>query len=312
MRFHTVMFKTLEDLFSLKRNLLFLAVVLIAPVFFSVAASTDVIFNFDTMTMATQIQMVCMVYILMTFIWIAGVPLVLLTSVTCGDFISKEEQDGTLLLLTSKPIKREELVIGKFFAFLINILILEAIVIMLTPLLIYLLLPIDPLVLDTMASLIPSLILYAFFVALTFGALATAFSCLSISRFKTIIALVAITVAVFFGFMIFRGYMETAGIYEPYGVWIDVNYHLGNSYMVFLDLTGYRMSPPLQAVLGSFTGTYSAADPGKLYDADLGAMYTTLTRNEYTAPILSLIGWLGTTFLVFILGVIKFRKREIR
>jgi len=264
------------------------------------------------MTMATQIQMVGMVYILMTFIWTAGVPLVLLTSVTCGDFISKEEQSGTLLLLTSKPIKREELVIGKFFAFLINIMILESIVIMLTPLLIYLFLPIDPLVLDTMAGLIPSLILYSFFVALTFGALATAFSCLSISRFKTIIALVAITVAVFFGFMVFRGYMETAGIYDPYGIWVDVNYHLGNSYMVFLDVTGYRMSPTLQAILGSFTGTYDATDPGKLYDADLGAMYTTLTRNEYTAPIISLMGWLGATFLVFLVGIIKFQRREIR
>ena len=106
--------------------------------------------------------------------------------------------------------------------------------------------------------------------------------------------------------------METAGIYEPYGVWIDVNYHLGNSYMVFLDTTGYRMSPTLQAILGSFTGTYDAADPSKLYDADLGAMYTTLTRNEYTAPIVSLIGWLGVTFLVLLLGIIKFKKREIK
>ncbi|HEC89232.1 MAG: hypothetical protein DRN12_05495 [Thermoplasmata archaeon] len=312
MRFHVVMFKTLEDLFNLKRTIIFLIVVLLAPIIFSIIAPRDVIFNFDTMTMATQIQMITMVYILMTFIWIAGIPLVLLISVTCGDFISKEEQDGTLLLLTSKPIRREEIVIGKYLAFLINIMILETIVILLTPLLIYFLLPIDPLVLDTMASLIPSLILYAFFVALTFGALATAFSCFSISRFKTIISLVAITVAIFFGFMIFRGYMETAGIYEPYGVWVDVNYHLGNSYMVFLDSTGYRMSPILQAILGSFTGTYDAVDPSKLYDADIGAMYTTLSRNEYISPIISLTVWLSLTFLILLFGVLKFQRREIK
>jgi ABC-2 type transport system permease protein len=312
MRMHTVMFKTLGDLFSLKRTVLYLVVVLFAALFISNIVASENVMDFDSMTMATQIQMVSMIYIIMMFLWVGGIPLVLLTSVTCGDFISKEEEDGTLLLLTSKPVRRHELVLGKFLAFMINILVLQSLVILLTPLLLYWTLPIDPFVLDTMAGLAPAMIMYSVFVALSFGALASAMSCISRSRTKTIMALVALTIAVFFGFMIFRGWMEAANIYDSYGPLVDVNYHLGNSFMLFLDSTGFRMTPPLQAVLGSFTGTFDATDPGKLYDKDLGAMYTSLAPKDYAAPLESLGGWLVLTLILLFLGILRFQRREIQ
>jgi len=284
---------------------------LMAPVIFSIIASSDQTLNFANMTLANQVQTVNMIFIIMTFFWIAGLPLVLSISVTCGDFISKEENDGTLLLLVSKPVRRYEIITGKFLAFIVDILILETVAIIFTPLIMYWLLPIDPYVLDTMVGLIPSLILYSLFVALTFGAIAIALSSISKSRFKTIMILVAIAIAVFFGFMVFRGYMNAAGIYDPYGAWVDVNYHMGNSYMFFLDSTGYRMTPPLQAVLGSFTGTYSAVDPSMLYDQDIGAMYPSLTRTDYVSPLASLFGWSLFTVLLLVLGILRFQKREI-
>lgn len=312
MRFHTVTFKTLEDLFSIRRSILFLIAVLIAPVFVSLAVSGDNVFSFGTMTMATQVQMVNMLYIMLVFIWVAGIPMVLLASITCGDFVSKEEQDGTLLLLISKPVRRYEIVLGKFLAFVANMLILQSLAIFLTPLILYSLLPIDPFVLDSMAGLAPAMIFYSIFVSLVFGALATGLSCISRSRMKTIIILVSMTIAVFFGFMVFRGWMDAANLYEPYGVWMDVNYHLGNSYMLFLDSTGYRMTPPLQSVLGGFTGVFDATDPSKLYDKDLGAMYTSLTPKDYASPAASLVLWLGLAFVALIAGLFRFQKREIQ
>ncbi len=312
MRFHTVTFKTLQDLFSMRRTLLFLVAMAIAPFFFSNVASSDQVFDFASMTMASQVQMVSMIYILMVFIWTAGIPLALLASVTCGDFISKEEEDGTLLLLVSKPVRRHEIIFGKFLAFALNILILETLAILLTPLIFYWLMPIDPFVLDVMAGLVPSMIVYSLFVSITFGALATALSSISRSRIKIIIILVAVTIAVFFGFTMFRGWMIAADIYEPYGTWVDVNYHLGNTYVMFLDSTGYRMTPPLQAVLGSFTGTYEATDPGKLYDRDLGAMYTTLQPKDYASPPVSMAWWLVLTVILLALGIIRFQKREVQ
>ena len=73
------------------------------------------------------------------------------------------------------------------------------------------------------------MILYSTFIAVTFGALATAISCISKSRMKTFIVLIGLTVTVFLGFMLFRGYMVGADVYDPYFSWCDVNYHMGNS-----------------------------------------------------------------------------------
>jgi ABC-2 type transport system permease protein len=253
-----------------------------------------------------------MIYIILVFIWVAGIPLALLAAVTCGSFISKEEEDGTLLLLVSKPVRRYEIVLGKFLAFVVNMLILQSLLILMTPLLLYWMLPIDPFVFDVMAGFAPSFIMYSLFVSLAFGALATALSCISRSRTKTIMVLVALVIAVFFGFMLFRGWMDAAGLYDAYGPSIDVNYHLGNSYMLFLESTGYRMSPTLQAVLGSFTGTFDAADPGKLYDTDLGAMYTSLPSKDYASPLASMLLWLGASLALLVVGVFRLQKREIQ
>jgi len=310
MRFHTITFKTLSDLFRIKRSIVFIITMMILPVIISIILNTT--FNLTSMTLANQVQTVTMFYIMLVFVWIAGLPLVLFTSVTCGDFITKEEQDGTLLLLVSKPVRKYEIILGKYFAFIINILLLEIIAIIITPLILYWLLPIDPYVLDTMAGLIPSLIFYAMFIAITFGALATALSCISRSRFKTIILLVALTLGIFLGFMIFRGIMISVDVYDPYVVWGDVNYHMGNSYMYFLDSSDYRITPTSQALLGTLTGTYSAVDMSMLYDQDIGAMYPSIPRTKYVTQMASMLGWLAFTMLMLIVGILRFQKREIK
>lgn len=309
MRFHTIMFKTINDLLSIKRNIVFLILIFIAPIILSTVISMN--FNLTSMTLANQIQTVNMFYIVLVFFWVAGILLVMFTSFTCGDFITKEENDGTLLLLTSKPVQRYEIVLGKYLAFLLTIVIYLIIALVITPLIMYWLLPVDPYVLDSMASLIPSMLFYSVFIAITFGALATALSSISRSRFKTFVILIAIAVTVFLGFMLFRGYMVSANVYDPYFSWCDVNYHMGNSYVLSLDSNDFRMSPTLQAVLGQITGTYNAADPGMLYDKDIGAMYPSIARTDYISPILSFIGWLGFTIMLLFIGIIRFQKREI-
>lgn len=309
MRFQTIMIKTIKDLFSIKRNIIFLALMIVAP--FVISMIINMNFSLQAMTLANQIQTVTLFYIMLIFFWVTGILLLMFSSITCGDFITKEENDGTLLLLTSKPIYRHEIIIGKYFAFLANILLLELVALVTTPLIMYWLLPIDPAVLDSMATHIPYMFLYAVLIAVTFGALATAFSSISKSRFKTIISLVAMTLTIFLGFIMFRGYMIGMNVYDPYVVWSDVNYHMGNSYVLFLDASDFRMSPTLQAILGTVTGTYSAADPGMLYDKDLGALYPSIARTDYINPIVSFFGWIGFTTVMFFLGIIRFQKREI-
>lgn len=310
MRFHTIMFKTIGDLLNLKRNILFLILVFIAPIILSTIVGMS--FDLSSMTLANQIQTVNMFYIILVFFWVAGILLVMFTSFTCGDFITREENDGTLLILTSKPVQRYEIVLGKYLAFIASIILYQIIALVITALMMYWLLPVDPYVLDSMASLIPSMVLYSTFIAFTFGALATALSCISKSRIKTFIVLIGLTVTVFLGFMLFRGYLVGADVYDPYFSWCDVNYHMGNSYVLVLDSNDFRMSPTLQAILGTVTGTYNAADPGMLYDKDIGSMYPSIERTDYISPAISFIGWIGFTVALLFFGILRFQKREIK
>jgi len=51
--------------------------------------------------------------------------------------------------------------------------------------------------------------------------------------------LVALTILIYFGFSIIRGWTVPLGVYDKYGMnYFDVNYQLGNSYVFFLEQSG--------------------------------------------------------------------------
>lgn len=312
MRFHIVMLKTLKDLFSIKRSLVFLIISLIPVFIFANVSQREAVFNFKVMTLPMQIQMMNGIFIIMSFIWIAGIPLVLLAAMTCGSFISKEEQDGTLLLLASKPIRRYEIIIGKFFAFLVSTMILELIAFLLAPLLTFNLLDLDPSALTSMLNMVPSLYLYSLFVTFVFGAISATLSVLSRNRVKVVMVLVALTILIYFGFSIIRGWTVPLGVYDKYGMnYFDVNYQLGNSYVFFLEQSGVKIMPPIQGILGQFTGVYEATDPEMVFDPDLGAMPSSLELKKYNTPLVSLSIWLGLAVFLLVAGILKFEKKEI-
>lgn len=314
MRFHIVMLKTLKDLSSLKRNLIFL-VLCLAPVFaMSVIMKAEAVFKSGAMSLTMQTQIIAGIFIVLSFIWLAGVPLALLAAFTCANFISKEEADGTLLLLVSKPVRRFEIILGKFLAFLINVALLELIVLLSAPLIIFNLMGIDPFVLDYLLRLVPSIFLFSMFVAFIFGAISTTLSVFSKNSAKTVIVLVALVILIYFGFpFVVRGWTTPSGIYDKYGLnYIDVNYHLGNSYILFLG--NCKIMPPLQAAVGQFTGVYEGGtgrDPTGFYDSDLAAMRPSMELKSYNPPAFSLGIWLALSILIFVGGLLTFERKEI-
>ncbi len=310
MRFQVIMFKTLRDLFSIRRSLMFLIGIMIVPLIAGGMMSGDDGGSLSEMTLALQNQMVLGMFIILSFMWIVGIPLVLLASVTCGDFISKEDSDGTLLLLVSKPVARSEIIIGKFLAFMVSAALLELVVLLLSSLLMASTMQLDVYVFNNILSLIPALFMYSIFVSFIFGTIATAFSSIFKSRMKTIMTLVGITILIFFGFMIIRGWLGAA--YESYYLsYMDVNYHLGNSFLFFVDASGVKLVPTYQGVMGQFTGTYDAADINKLFDRDIGAMPPTLEPKDYNTPAASLAIWTFLALALLGLGIFKFQRKEI-
>jgi ABC-type transport system involved in multi-copper enzyme maturation permease subunit len=310
MRFQVIMLKTMKDLFSIRRTLLFLFAVMLVPFVASGMFGSEGEMGFGEMTLAMQNQMVMGLYVVMAFMWIAGIPIVLLASVTCGDFISKEDQDGTLLLLISKPVHRYEIVIGKFLAFMVSAVLLELTVLLLSSVVIYFVMGVDIYIFNNILTLLPSIFLYSVFVSFIFGTIATAMSSFFKSRIKTIMALVAVTMLMFFGFMIIRGWLGSA--YEGYYLnYLDVNYHLGNSYLLFVESSGVRIIPIFQGVIGQFTGTFDAADINKIFDRDVMAMPPELEPKAYTTPAVSVAIWTALALGLLLIGIMKFGRKEI-
>ena len=96
---------------------------------------------------------------------------------------------------------------------------------------------------------------------------------------------------------------KPSGMYETYGLNnIDVNYHLGNSYILFIQSSGTRIMPIYQGILGTFTGTYTASDIENLWDEDIGALPPSLEEKGYTSPPVSLVIWICLALIALILG----------
>ncbi len=308
MRMNAIMIKTLKDMFSFKRTLFFMIGMVIVPLIGAGIFSENA--SISSMTLAMQDQMVVGFFIVLSFMWMVGIPLVFLAGVTCGGFVSKEGEDGTLLLLVSKPIRRYEIIAGKFLAFILNSVLLVITALLLSALIISSVMAIDAYIFNNILGLIAPLFLYAIFVSVIFGAIATALSSLYNSVTKTQMTIAAITILMFFGLMILRGWL--GNIYEGYGInYMDVNYHLGNSFLFFLESSGYRMAPIYQGIMGMFTGTYDAADISKLFDMDIGALPPALVAKDYTTPVQSVLIWAGIAALLMALAVLKFEKKEI-
>ena len=310
MRFHVIMWKTLRDLFSVKRTVPFLIGVMIVPFIASLILSNEDVGGLAKMTIAMQNQTVMGFFIVLSFMWMAGIPLVILTGVTCGDFIAKEDEEGTLLLLVSKPVARTEIVIGKFLAFMVSTVLIQLLVMLLSALVMLSILGIDIYVFNNMLSLIPNLFMYSIFVAFIFGAIATALSAIYKSRSKSMLTIAGIAILMIFGLMVVRGWV--GDYYEYYNIYhMDVNYHLGNSYIMFVESAGIRMVPMIQGAMGEFTGTYDMASISEIYDMDIGAMPPQLKPKSYYTPMASMLIWLGIAVAMLLLGIVKFNRKEI-
>lgn len=313
MRFHVIALKTLEDLFSFKRSAVFIGltvlVTMIASNIFTQAVAGS---SFESMSLAMQSQMALSLYVILTFMWTTGIPLVMLAGVTCGDFISKEQDDGTLLLLVSKPIRRYEIVLGKLVAFVANAIILELILLILTPMIIFYFMGADVFILETMVKMIPGFLIYAIFVIVAFGSISIALSSLITSRMKTILVVAAVTILIFFGFGMIRTWTLGSGMYETFGFnYVDVNYHLGNSFLMFVSSGDLRISPLTQSIMGEFTGTYIVSSTDETFDSDIGALPSTLDPVGYNSPGTSFFIWLLIAGGFLFLSTVLFERREI-
>ena len=320
MKFLVVMGKTIGDLMGLKRTLA-LVFVGLTPVIFISLASWRNTFQSGTMSLEMQTHFLLGYFIILVFLWLAGFFLAYLVVGSSGqEFVAKEEEKGTLLLMVSKPISRFQFLLGKFLGLVLTSLLLELIVLFSSVLLFWGLLGLDPDTISALMSLIPWIFLFSILVTLLFAAISIALSAL----FKNDIVrslLLALTIMLVFGLgPMLR--MIWPSTYEDYSLYyIDGSYNLGNAYVMVLDQAeSGRMTPQYQAWLGITTGAYRAGAEMVLtmflgmagsFDPEIGAMPPSIERTNYLNPAVSILLCLLVTVAAFGVATVALNRKEV-
>jgi ABC-type transport system involved in multi-copper enzyme maturation permease subunit len=307
MRFHVILGKTLGDLLSLKRTVALVLVGLLFPGIMSAVWAQGM--SGSPMSLQMQIHYVVDNFTILLFMWVAGLFLAISVAATAAGFISKEDTDGTLLIMVSKPISRFDIVLGKFLALVLNAMIIQTIVLLLSVLIFWAVLPIDPDTFSAVLGLVPWVLLYSLLVAVAFGSIAVALSALMKSRVKITMVVMLLIMLVFLVGMVprtmFSGAYEAFYLYYP-----DLGYHLGNTFTMFLDQAECgQMMPQNQPFMTVFAGTYKGMQDS--FDPDIGALPPSLELTNYVSPIMSTMIWVAISAIALGLAIWAVQRKEV-
>ncbi|PIU55759.1 MAG: hypothetical protein COS88_03835 [Chloroflexi bacterium CG07_land_8_20_14_0_80_51_10] len=312
MRFHVIMGKTIGELLSLKRTITIVAVGLAAGVglYFLMWQR---LFESGDMSLEMQTSSLIGYFLIISFMFLAGIYLAYIIGLAGLEFVAKEEERGTLLLMVSKPVSRFQFLLGKFLALLLTSLLLELIVLLGSVLLLGKLLELDPDILEALLGLVPWTLLFSVIVGLLFAAISIAASALIKSdTIRSLLLMVVIMLIFGIGPML-RTVSPNA--YESYHLYyVDGSYNLGNAYELLLNQAeSGRMTPQIQALSGMFTGGYKTGateliltmflGSSESFDPDIGAMLPSLEQTEYLNPVVSIL--LSLAIAAAALGVAK-------
>ena len=315
-----VMEKTVREMMSLRR----LVVVIIAgliPAIFCGAAIWRESFRSGTMSLEMQTHTLVGYFLVFSFIWIAGFYIAYMIITSGMDFVSKEEEGGTLLLMVSKPIGRFQFILGKFLALLITTLLIELVVLFGSAILFWAFLDLDPESVRSLMGLVFWIFLYSVLVAILFDALTIAISTLFKGRMLKIVLAMFLVILVFGVGPILR--MVWPSTYEnSHLYYVDPGYHLGNTYVsISGQAISGRMTPQSQAYLGIFTGTYKGemeemmlamfTGSSESFDPDIRAMPPSLERTDYLNPLISVLLFLVISAVALGVAKVTIERKEV-
>ncbi len=302
--------KTISDILSLRKILIYLAVVLIPQLLFINLSKEAQMFSNSGMALKTEFLIGF--FLVFAFIWVCGIAPALLSSLVCSAFVAQEEADGTLLMVISKPIKRVNFLLSKFLAFALSALVLSALSLFASIYLWASLFSLDFYSLFRVLSLFPILTFYSFFVSIIFGSMSAAISTMFSSKIKALVPMILILILTFFAFIPIRGAVRSAGIYRTFMFdEIDLGYDLGNVFIGALESAGIKLVPFVQMVVGTFTGTFVIPEEGLLIDYDHGFILQSLEKATYHTLAHSFLKWVAIALFLVGLGVALFNRKDI-
>lgn len=306
-RFFIILFQALASMMTLKKWVIFLiaasSVPVIAAVILNGVIASDPLFQ----SLEVQRMLIRDIFLLITYVWTAGLVLAFSAAGNASGFIAREAKDHTLLILVSKPVRRIEILFGKFSAYVINMIALEALAMIITSYLIIYLSGVDLSIWGELLATIPYLLLFVVIMILIFGAIPMALSATSNSPGRIMLGMAGLATFMYFGFLFIRQLLGST--YEEYWLYtIDLGYHLGNIYTYLL--TAFDLNPGyfFQIAMAIFSGVYDFSTMP--IDNDQNIMVQMDTTNYFTQPQ-SIIVWMIIPIALIILAIIRLQKRNI-
>lgn len=303
-QFQIIAGRELQKLFKLPNILIFLAAAVIVPLITALQLEDVNSYNVEVQALTLRD-----VLFFSTYFWLGGIVLAFFSTWIVSDFIAGEDSRGTLLSLITKPIRRWEVLLGKYIGYLIFIGVMELIAILIA---IYVLVTASGAHLSVIWDLllyVPILLFFTMFVALVFGTIPLVLSTLSKSRVLVIIPSTFLIILMYLGFFIIRS--SFSEIYVDLHLYhFDPGYHLGNIFISLTEGVGINFTPSFQEQMGYFAGTHDLGGP--VDEPDQGFQLASIPITNYYPKLVSWILWTVIPAGLTVLSVFKLKKKEIQ
>ena len=301
-----VSFRTISELFSFRRFFIYITIMISVPliVLTSVFTPTD----FSDISAYSASMLINFQLIVILYYWTAGLIFTLVLSGKSAGLIADEVDRGTMLTLVSKPISRFQIVVGKYIA----VFVYGAVLNFSSLFLIFWIsvLNVSGNILHFLGT-IPFLGFvfgFSLFVEFIFLNISISLSSIMSNGRKAGTVVFFIIISSYLVFLLFR--MMGGDIYIKYSLfYFDIGYHLVNILIYFIDIT--NIIPSSQMWQDTFQWLISIfVDPA--IDPSQGINNGSLELINYVDPIVSLLLLVGLSIVLLLIGIIRFKKREIK
>jgi LPXTG-motif cell wall-anchored protein len=305
LKFHLIFQKTFMDMLKPIRTVIYLFIAAIIPL----VIGTFLFQNIGSFPVQAQVDRLGDVFILMTYVWLAGIPFAMFVPFAVSSLISREMKDGTMISLISRPIRRWEIVAGKFLGFLAYAMIVQTFVFVISAYLLVTLTGANLGVFPLMFKYLPMFLAYSFIVALFMGGLSIFFSTVIKWPILSTFLVIVLVLIWFFVFLLIRLIVpETYSSFYLY--YIDIGYYFGNTLYLLIGIFGIDMSPFLQIGMSVTTGVFDIRAVLGMTDPDQGFDIANLPETGYMSPVGSLFGLLLMSGAFLFLSIYRMYRKE--
>ncbi len=305
-----VFITTFRNLLKLKSTVIFIIIMSILPVVISFIIKSQLYSG--KMSFESQLDFTVGIYYILIFMWVLGIPFLIMISAKGIGLIANELSEGTLGLLVSMKISRYQIVLYKWLALYIVTLLLGILGIFSNLSIMFTISNMDINIQQQLIKSIPYLLEYLLVVGFIFSGISIFMSLIIKSKIFATISLTFYIVIIFLIIPLFKNFLNSYYVkYQLY--YFDINYQFSLIYFYFISKSHVIITPTLQTIMGTFVGVFNMK---KITDEDMSVLLNTpLMKN---APIYTyfdayhiILFWLLVGLLSIILSIFILAKRDI-